>query len=235
MRSYNESQLLRIMDITQIQDFLQRVIIWLIPLIFAITVHEVAHGWVAKKCGDHTAYKLGRLTLNPIKHIDLVGTIIIPIALLLLSGGRFTFGYAKPVPVDPRNMRNPRRDMAIVAFAGPASNFIMAFLWGLILKLGIVLTHNGNEYGQLITQLGLAGMNINLVLGILNLIPIPPLDGSRIVSSFLRGSTAARYNSIERWGFFILLALIATGILGKIMWPLIAIGFQLIAMVLGIK
>lgn len=217
------------------QDFLQRIVIWLIPLVFAITVHEVAHGWVAKKFGDHTAYKLGRLTLNPIKHIDLIGTIIIPIVLLVLSQGRFTFGYAKPVPVDPRNMRNPRRDMALVALAGPVSNFIMAILWGLILKLGIVMRMSGNEFGPLILQLGLAGININLVLGILNLIPIPPLDGSRVVSSFLTGTAAIRYNSLERWGFFILLALIATGILNHIMWPLISWSFQGIALLLGIK
>lgn len=215
-------------------DFFQKIMIWIIPLILAITVHEVAHGWVAHKCGDPTAKMLGRITLNPVKHIDLVGTIIIPIALLLLSGGRFTFGYAKPVPVDFRNLRHPRGDMALVALAGPVSNFMMAILWAVIAKIGFSIGASNLVLAKVLLAFGVAGVQINLVLGILNLIPIPPLDGSRVVTSVLSAKNAIHYNSLERYGFIILIILIATGILGKFMWPLIAFCFNLIFAVFGI-
>lgn len=216
-------------------DLVQRIVIWLIPLIFAITLHEVAHGWVAKCFGDQTANMLGRITLNPVRHIDLVGTIIIPVVLLLLSGGRFTFGYAKPVPIDPRNFRHPRRDMAIVALAGPVSNLIMAILWGVIAKLATTLSGNNPTLSQILFAFGVAGVQINLVLGILNLIPIPPLDGSRVVSSCLSNKASLWYNSLERYGFWILLLLIATGALGQFLWPIITTCFNLIFNLLGIQ
>lgn len=215
-------------------DFIQKLIIWLVPLVFAITVHEVAHGWLANKFGDPTAKMLGRITLNPLKHIDLFGTVIIPIALLLLSGGRFTFGYAKPVPVNFGNLRHPRRDMALVALAGPVSNFIMALLWGIVAKIGLSLGAGTSTVGTVLLAFGVAGVQINLVLGILNLIPIPPLDGSRVVTSLLSPKAAIGYNSLERYGFIILILLIVTGILGKILWPLISLGAALIFGIMGI-
>ncbi len=193
---------------------LQRVVVWVLPVIFAITVHEVAHGWVAKKYGDNTAFMLGRLTLNPIKHIDLLGTIILP-GLLLLTGTGFIFGWAKPVPVDPRYFKNPRRDMAIVALAGPVSNLLMAIGWALCARLGVVLNMEVVTLPLIYT--GIAGISINLVLALINLLPIPPLDGSRILTGILPSRLAWKYNQLERYGFIILLLLLATGALGAIL------------------
>jgi Zn-dependent protease len=193
---------------------LQRVVVWVLPVVFAITVHEVAHGWVAKKYGDNTAFMLGRLTLNPIKHIDLVGTIILP-GLLLLTGTGFIFGWAKPVPVDPRYFKNPRRDMAIVALAGPVSNLLMAIGWALCARLGVVLNMEVVTLPLIYT--GIAGISINLVLALINLLPIPPLDGSRILTGILPSRLAWKYNQLERYGFIILLLLLASGALGAIL------------------
>ncbi|MEQ1619961.1 MAG: site-2 protease family protein [Methylococcales bacterium] len=195
-------------------SLIQRIVVWILPVIFAITVHEVAHGWVARKYGDNTAYAQGRLTLNPIKHIDLVGTIIIP-GLLLLTFTGFVFGWAKPVPVDPRNFKNPRRDMAMVALAGPVSNIIMALLWALIARLGGLL---GIEFITMpMIYMGIAGISINLVLALINLLPIPPLDGSRILTRFLPIRMAIQYDKLERWGFLIMLVLLYTKVLGLIL------------------
>ncbi|WP_027157241.1 site-2 protease family protein [Methylobacter luteus] len=193
---------------------LQRVVVWVLPVVFAITVHEVAHGWVAKKYGDNTAFMLGRLTLNPIKHIDLLGTIILP-GLLLLTGTGFIFGWAKPVPVDPRYFKNPRRDMAIVALAGPVSNLLMAIGWALCARLGVVLNMEVVTLPLIYT--GIAGISINLVLALINLLPIPPLDGSRILTGILPSRLAWKYNQLERYGFIILLLLLASGALGAIL------------------
>lgn len=193
---------------------IQRIVVWVLPVIFAITVHEVAHGWVAKRRGDNTAFMLGRLTLNPIKHIDLVGTILIP-GLLLVTGTGFIFGWAKPVPVNTRYFKNPKKDMAIVALAGPASNFLMAVGWALIARIGIAL-----EVGAIsmpLIYMGLAGISINLVLGLINLIPIPPLDGSRIVTGMLPNKLAWKYNQLERYGFIFLAILLYTGSLSYIL------------------
>ncbi len=184
---------------------IQRVVVWILPVIFAITVHEVAHGWVAKKKGDNTAFMLGRLTLNPIKHIDLLGTIVIP-GLLLISGTGIIFGWAKPVPVDSRHFKNPRKDMALVAIAGPVSNLLMAIGWALLIRLAIIIE---SEFVTLpLIYTGIAGISINLILALINLIPIPPLDGSRVLSAFLPSKWAWRYNQIERYGFIILMALL---------------------------
>jgi len=199
---------------------LQRIVVWILPVVFAITVHEVAHGWVAKKYGDNTASMLGRLTLNPIKHIDLIGTIIIP-GLLLISGTGFIFGWAKPVPVDPRNFRNPRQDMAIVALAGPISNLIMAVAWAFIARLGVTIGAQTEAISLPLIYTGIAGISINLVLAILNLLPIPPLDGSRILSGILPSYWAWQYNRLERFGFIILLVLLYTRVLNLILeYPL---------------
>lgn len=174
-----------------------------IPLIFAITMHEAAHGLIAKLRGDNTAYNLGRVTLNPVSHIDPIGTLAIPGLMLLSSmaaGFPFIFGWAKPVPVDYNKLKNPKFDMALVAVAGPLANFIMALLWAVVAKY--ITLH------PYIQGMAFYGIMINIVLMILNLIPLPPLDGSKIVTAFLPPSLAFKYNSIQRYGFFILIALI---------------------------
>jgi len=199
---------------------LQRIVVWILPVVFAITAHEVAHGWVAKKYGDNTASMLGRLTLNPIKHIDLLGTIIIP-GLLLITGTGFIFGWAKPVPVDPRNFKNPRQDMAVVALAGPASNLLMAVGWALIARLGVTIGTQAEAVSLPLIYTGIAGISINLVLAMINLLPIPPLDGSRILTGILPNYWAWQYNRLERFGFIILLVLLYTRILNLILeYPL---------------
>jgi len=195
---------------------LQRIVVWILPVIFAITVHEVAHGWVAKKYGDNTASALGRLTLNPIKHIDLLGTIILP-GLLLITGTGFIFGWAKPVPVDPRHFKNPRRDMAIVALAGPLANVLMAVGWALIARLGVAIGMQMEAVSLPLIYTGIAGISINLVLALVNLLPIPPLDGSRILTGILPNYWAWQYNRLERFGFIILLVLLYTNTLSAIL------------------
>ncbi len=195
---------------------LQRIVVWILPVIFAITVHEVAHGWVAKRYGDNTASALGRLTLNPIKHVDLFGTLIIP-GLLLLSGTGFIFGWAKPVPVDARNFKNPLRDMAVVALAGPVSNFLMALGWALIARLGVSIGAQAEAISLPLIYTGVAGISINLVLALINLLPIPPLDGSRVLSGILPNYWAWQYNRLERFGFIILLVLLYTNTLSSIL------------------
>jgi Zn-dependent protease len=206
----------KIAILQKIQDLstVQQIVVWALPVIFALTVHEVAHGWVAKKHGDNTAYAQGRLTLNPIEHIDIFGTIILPGMLLLLSAG-FVFGWAKPVPVNGRYFKNPRRDMAMVAAAGPASNLLMAIIWALCVRVGFMID---NEAINLpIVAAGLAGVQINLVFAVLNLIPIPPLDGSRIITAMLSHQMAYKYNQLEPYGFYILIILMMTPILSLIM------------------
>lgn len=198
----------------------QRIVVWLLPILFAITGHEVAHGWVAKKYGDNTAYSQGRLTLNPLKHIDMVGTVILP-GLLLLTGTGFLFGWAKPVPVDPRHFKNPLRDMAVVALAGPVSNLLMAVGWALIARLGVTIGAGVEAVSLPLIYSGVAGMSINLGLAIINLLPIPPLDGSRVITALLPRYWAWQYNRLERFGFVILLVLLYTKLLGVILeYPL---------------
>jgi Zn-dependent protease len=194
----------------------QRIVVWILPVVFAITVHEVAHGWVAKKYGDNTASIQGRLTLNPIKHIDLLGTIILP-GILLITGTGFIFGWAKPVPVDPRNFKNPLQDMAIVALAGPVSNLLMALGWALITRLGVTIGAGTEAISLPLIYSGVAGISINLVLALINLLPIPPLDGSRILTGILPSYWALQYNRLERYGFIILLLLLYTNLLGAIL------------------
>ncbi|MSP53486.1 MAG: site-2 protease family protein [Gammaproteobacteria bacterium] len=199
-------------------SLIQKILLWIIPLVLAITVHEVAHGWVANKLGDPTAKQMGRLTLNPLKHIDLFGTIIMPGILLMLGG--IVFGYAKPVPIGWRNLHNPRRDMALVAIAGPLTNAFMAVGWALVAKVAIWQYDAGHvEIGAPLYFMSSVGIMLNLVLLVLNLIPIPPLDGSRVVASFLTGTWARNYARIEPFGFLILLALLVLGVLGHVLNP----------------
>lgn len=195
----------------------------ILPLLFAITLHEAAHGWIASKLGDKTALMMGRVTLNPIKHIDWFGTVILPIIMLVITKFTFAFGWAKPVPVTWQNLKNPRRDMAFVAIAGPCANLVMALLWAAIAKIALVLgmgaTNNAAiETTKFFYAAGAFGININIILMLLNLIPIPPLDGSRIVSSILPPRLAHTYERIEPYGIWILLALLIFGILGRVLY-----------------
>lgn len=191
----------------------QKLILLLPPLLFAITVHETAHGWIANLLGDPTAKMLGRLSINPLKHIDPIGTVLVPITLFFLGG--FIFGWAKPVPITTQNLKKLRRDQLLIAAAGPGVNFLMALLWGGIAKIALQFE------SQAIFYMGILGITINLILAVLNLFPIPPLDGSRIISSLLPARIAYHYERLEPFGFFILLALIATGLLSYLMSPII--------------
>ena len=208
-------------------SLIQKIIIWGIPVIFAITVHEVAHGWVALQFGDRTAQMMGRLTLNPIKHIDPLGTIIIP-GVLLMAGG-FIFGWAKPVPVTYQNLRRPKSDMAWVALAGPASNLVMALLWAIVAKIGLTVFAAGMAMGEPMIYMAVAGIMINAMLMVLNLLPLPPLDGGRVLVSLLPGPLAWQVGRIEPYGFFILVGLLYFGILSMVLWPLIGAFVNLVA------
>jgi Zn-dependent protease len=201
-------------------NFIQRLCVWALPLIFAITLHEVAHGYAASFFGDKTAKLSGRLSLNPMKHIDWIGTILVPLMMLMVSP--FIFGWAKPVPVDPRNLHHPRRDMAFVALAGPLSNILMALFWGFMTKMGELADLGGNGwFGIPLVYMGQAGIMINVVLGVLNLVPLPPLDGGKILSSLLPPRMAYRLSFIEPYSFFILVLLLFTGVLSFIIGPFV--------------
>lgn len=210
----------------------QKIAIWALPVLFAITLHEVAHGWAARALGDRTAEMLGRLSLNPIKHIDPMGTVVVPMILLVLGG--FLFGWAKPVPVSMRNLRNPRRDMAIVAIAGPLSNLAMAIGWGILAKVAISMNpEDGIWLGVLL--MARAGILINLVLMVLNLIPLPPLDGGRVLTGLLPEAQARVMDRVEPYGLVILIVLMATGMLGKIMIVPLALSGDALLTVLGLQ
>jgi Zn-dependent protease len=191
----------------------QKIAVWAVPVLLAITVHEASHGYAARALGDRTAEALGRLSLNPIRHIDPVGTILVPGILLVLGG--FLFGWAKPVPVNMRNLTHPRRDMALVAVAGPLSNLAMALAWGLLLKVALAV---GGADGVWIgiRAMAVAGIVINLILMVLNLLPLPPLDGGRVLTGLVPESWARRLDRIEPFGLLILIALLATGLLGAL-------------------
>lgn len=199
---------------------IQKITIWAIPILFAISLHEVAHGWVASWFGDQTARLSGRLSLNPLKHIDPIGTVLVPLLMLMVSN--FIFGWAKPVPVDPRNLHHPRRDMAIVALAGPIANFLMALFWAAIAKSGVSLEMQGNAWaGVPLSYMGGAGIMINIVLLVLNLIPLPPLDGGKVLSSLLPRRAAYYLSQLEPYSFLILIVLIFSGALNIVMGPLV--------------
>lgn len=204
-------------------SMIQAVSVWVAPVLFSITLHEAAHAWVASLCGDTTAKALGRLSLNPLKHVDPVGTVLVPIIVGILSGFQFIFGWAKPVPINWNQLRKPRRDMALVAFAGPMANFIMAFMWACCAKIGMILNPDTSKFALFLLLSGEAGILINLVLAFLNLIPIPPLDGSRVMSSLLPLRLSIQYIKIEPFGFLIILLLYFTGILGWFIYPLLSL------------
>ena len=217
-------------------DLIETIAIWALPVIFAITLHEAAHGYVAKHFGDLTAYAQGRVSLNPLRHIDMTGTIIVPLVLLILSklfgGSGILFGWAKPVPVNFSGLRHPKRDMLWVAAAGPGANLLMALFWALVLKFAINVPESG--YALPMGLMGKAGIQINVVLMVLNLLPIPPLDGGRIAVSLLPHHLSFRFSRIEPYGMFILLLLLFSGILGIIMWPLVSTAMQLIGSVFNL-
>jgi Zn-dependent protease len=190
-------------------QLIQAVTIYALPVLFAITLHEAAHGYAARYFGDNTAYMMGRVSLNPARHIDPIGTILVPLVLYFATGGAFLFGYAKPVPVNFSALRNPKRDMVWVALAGPASNFVQAFLWGLVL---IALNAFGNSEIYFY-DVARAGILVNIVMFVFNLFPIPPLDGGRVLVGLLPVRQAIALSRIEPYGFFIVMALVLTGII----------------------
>ncbi|MDL2283997.1 site-2 protease family protein [Oxalobacter sp. OttesenSCG-928-P03] len=206
---------------------LYTIAVWILPVLFAITLHEASHAYVAKFFGDTTAYSLGRMSLNPIRHIDLFGTIVIPAALILLNSP-FVFGYAKPVPVNFGNLRNPRQHSALVALAGPVSNLFMALLWQ-IFKIIVVVSGLKEPF---LMKMADAGIVINLVLFAFNLFPLPPLDGGRILTSLLPTNVAWKFARIEPYGFFIVLALVYFKMLNYWMRPLMHAGAVIVKTIL---
>lgn len=201
-------------------NLIQKFTVWILPALFAITVHEAAHGYAARYLGDDTAARLGRLSFNPLRHIDPIGTVLLPVATFFLSG--FIFGWARPVPVDARKLRNPRRDMAWVALAGPGSNLVMAIFWGLMMALAQFLAGKGVGLVAVpLALMGQAGVYINLLLMLLNLVPIPPLDGGRILVSLLPPPLGAQLARIEPFGLLILILLLVTGVLWAFLGPLL--------------
>jgi Zn-dependent protease len=209
-----------------LNPLVQTVAIYALPVLFAITLHEAAHGYVARHFGDLTAHAQGRISVNPLRHIDLVGTIVVP--LLFLSFTHFLFGWAKPVPVNYSALRHPRKHMALVAAAGPAANLAMALAWAMALKLSVVLP--ASSFSVLLMLIAQAGIGVNLIFMFLNLIPILPLDGGRIVTSLLPNRAAWQYAKLERWGLLLLIVLLLPplNVFGKILDPLVGASDALI-------
>lgn len=200
---------------------LQNLAIWALPVLFAVTVHEAAHGWVAARLGDKTAWMLGRVTLNPIKHVDPMGTLLVP-GLLILMSSPFVMGWAKPVPITPQNLRNPKRDMALVAAAGPLSNLLMAIIWAALAKLGFALGGALDWVATPLVLMGYAGIAVNAMFFVFNLLPLPPLDGGRILVSVLPDRLGWQLSRIEPYGLLILMALVLTPVAGYTLVPAMA-------------
>jgi len=210
-------------------SLIQTLVISILPVVFAITLHEAAHGYAAKRFGDDTAWKLGRISLNPLRHIDPVGTVLVPLITLLLGG--ILFGWAKPVPVNFGRLRHPKQDMFWVAAAGPAANLVMALAWALALKLAVSMPDFA--YSEALAEMARVGININGVLMILNLLPLPPLDGGRIAVSLLPMQAALKFAQLERYGMVILLALLFFGGLELIMRPLLRVFYRVLMSLFG--
>lgn len=213
-------------------NLVQLIALYAIPAIFAITLHEAAHGYAARHFGDPTAYQAGRISLNPVRHIDPVGTLLIPAVVLFASGGKFAFGWAKPVPVNFGMLRNPKRDMLWVAAAGPGANLFMAVLWALLFKLVAVMPMN--YFSEPALRMAEGGIIINLVLMVLNLFPLPPLDGGRIAVSLLPHRLAYQFSRVEPYGMIILMVLLFTGVLGAVMLPVIGVAWTILKTIFGI-
>jgi len=216
---------------SSIPDIAYTIAVWAAPILFAITLHEAAHGWVASKLGDPTAKKLGRITINPIKHIDPMGTIVVPLFLAMVSP--FVLGWAKPVPVQPQYFKSPMLDMALVAVAGPVSNFIMACIWAMFIQVS-VMTLDQSQLLIFLVKMGENGIIINIVLMVLNLLPIPPLDGGRVMAGILPPKLALPYMQLERFGMVIILLLLVSGILGKILWPMVQHFVKIVGYIFGL-
>ncbi|PZP95421.1 MAG: site-2 protease family protein [Variovorax paradoxus] len=207
----------------------QNLLIFALPVLFAITVHEAAHGYVARHYGDNTAYLLGRVTLNPVKHIDPLGTIVMPIMLYLATSGAFVFGYAKPVPVQFGRLRNPKRDMVWVALAGPLANLVQALLWGVAFYLLVAV----GVTEPFFVKMCQAGMLVNVVMFAFNLFPLPPLDGGRVLVGLLPYKQAVLLSRVEPWGFFIVMGLVLAGVVGTL-WlrPIMGLTFEFLDLLL---
>jgi len=216
----------------ELEHTVRLVALYAIPGIFAITLHEAAHGYAARHFGDLTAYQAGRITLNPIRHIDLMGTIVIPILILIASQGKFAFGWAKPVPVDFGRLHNPKRDMLWVAAAGPGANLLMAILWTLVIK--VMQGVPPNYFTEPIALMARGGIIINAVLMVLNLFPLPPLDGGRIAVSLLPHRLAYRFSRIEPYGMIILIVLMFLGVLNVVMLPFVSAFIAVLASVFNV-
>ena len=213
-----------------VNSLVQTVAIYALPVLFAITLHEAAHGYVARYFGDMTAHAQGRISLNPVRHIDVLGTIVVPLAILLVSAGSFLFGWAKPVPVNYSALRKPRQHMAWVAAAGPGANLAMALFWAILLKASVLLPAASLTVPlQLMAQ---AGILVNLIIMFLNLLPILPLDGGRIVASLLPSRAAWQYSRLEPWGIPLLLLLLVTNVLSFVLQPLVGASDALIRAIL---
>jgi Zn-dependent protease len=210
-------------------NLIQTVLIYALPVLFAITVHEAAHGYAARHFGDNTAAMLGRITLNPVKHIDPVGTILMPVLLYFATSGAFLFGYAKPVPVRFDQLRNPKRDMVWVALAGPGANLLQALLWGVLMYFLLA----GGLEERFFLEMCRAGVLVNVVMFAFNLFPLPPLDGGRILVGLLPWKQAALVSRVEPWGFFIVMALVLTGIVSTLwMRPVMGLTYGLLDILL---
>ena len=214
----------------QIEQLIQTVSLAAIPVLFAITLHEAAHGYVARHFGDMTAYQQGRISLNPLRHIDPVGTILLPLLTLWMGG--ILFGWAKPVPVNFSALRRPKQDMLWVAIAGPASNLVMALGWALLYKMAWMIP--GNYFAEPLIGMAEIGIQINVVLMVLNLLPLPPLDGGRVAVSMLPHRQAYQLAKIEPYGMFILIFLLITNLLGLILWPMVRMVTEVIKFIIGL-
>ncbi len=210
----------------EINQLIQTIALYALPVLFAITLHEAAHGYVARHFGDMTAFAERRVSLNPMRHVDLVGTVLVPLAILLASGGRFLFGWAKPVPVNYSALRKPKQHMAWVAAAGPAANLVMAIGWALMLKAGMVLPETA--YTEPLVRMSEAGVRVNLIFMFLNLLPILPLDGGRILASLLPNRVSWHYAKLEPLGLPVLLVLVVTNMLDALLGPLLVFSESLI-------
>jgi len=211
-------------------DLIQTVLIYALPVIFAITLHEAAHGYVAHRLGDNTAWMMGRVTLNPVPHIDPMGTLVMPVLLFLATGGNFLFGYARPVPVRFGNLNHPKRDMVWVALAGPAINLAQALAWGIALYLCIGMGVNE----RFVLEVCKAGIKVNAVMFAFNLFPLPPLDGGRILVGLLPWKQAVWLSKVEPWGFYIVMALVVMGVINNLwMAPLMTLTFELLSLLLS--